>query len=208
MLIIGGSGAVLTGLFTCIGGKIGEKLITPVVPPAAPAVIQAPAVPGGSPQPSAATIPAPPPANATAPGAALAQCPAAAPVDAAGQRKMGDKFYDGDGVERNYQEAAKWYQSAVSQGDSDAMLALGGCYAAGKGVPLDYAAAARLFLQAATQGNSKAQLAVSLCCQAGKGMPRDDAEALRWLELAAAQNNPAAVKMLEQRKLQAPPPQP
>jgi uncharacterized protein len=54
------------------------------------------------------------------------------------QYLLGKLFSDGDGVEQNYKEAAKWFHRAAEQGDDEAEEALGNAYFSGRGVPQDY----------------------------------------------------------------------
>ena len=47
---------------------------------------------------------------------------------------LGNMYYSGDGVRRNYFEAIKWYRKAAEQGHAKAQNNLGVMYANGKGV--------------------------------------------------------------------------
>ena len=40
------------------------------------------------------------------------------------QNILGNMYFDGDGVERNYKESFKWYKMAADQGDDEAIQAL------------------------------------------------------------------------------------
>src|SRR5262249_36989748 len=42
--------------------------------------------------------------------------------------QTGMKYYNGNGVEKNYSEAAKWFRKAAEQNDPRAQLALAACY--------------------------------------------------------------------------------
>ena len=57
--------------------------------------------------------------------------------DAEAQYELGERYFNGDGVERDYVEAVKWFRKAADQGDSNAMRRLGDCYMEGKGVEKD-----------------------------------------------------------------------
>jgi hypothetical protein len=50
-------------------------------------------------------------------------------------------YYKGDGVARDYTEAARWARRAAEQGYSRAQADLAYMYEQGRGVPLDYVAA-------------------------------------------------------------------
>ncbi|MEA3487490.1 MAG: tetratricopeptide repeat protein [Thermodesulfobacteriota bacterium] len=51
---------------------------------------------------------------------------------------LGDKYYYGIGVPKDYKEAAKWYRKAAEQGNALAQCSLGFMYDKGEGVPHDY----------------------------------------------------------------------
>ena len=44
--------------------------------------------------------------------------------DADAQNKLGDMYYDGEGVARDYAEARRWYRKAAEQGFADAQYNL------------------------------------------------------------------------------------
>ncbi len=58
--------------------------------------------------------------------------------DAFAQASLGLMYYDGEGVPKDYQEAAKWWRKAAEQGLASAQNNLGNMYYYGKGVPKDY----------------------------------------------------------------------
>ena len=55
--------------------------------------------------------------------------------DAKAQYNLGVCYYNGYGVEKDYQEAVKWYHKAAEQGDAMAQFNLGLCYDYGNGIP-------------------------------------------------------------------------
>ena len=67
--------------------------------------------------------------------------------DAAAQSKLGDMYYQGEGLAQDYAEAARWYRRAAQQGSGlssqSAQYTLGLMYAEGKGVPQDDAKAVK-----------------------------------------------------------------
>lgn len=63
------------------------------------------------------------------------------------QLLLGDLYYDGDGVGRDYREAAKWYQKASDKGNMEARFALAECYELGTGKPQDLEKAISLYEQ-------------------------------------------------------------
>ena len=76
-------------------------------------------------------------------------------VDA--QAALGELYNRGIGINRNAQEAAKWYRLAAEQGHLDAQVTLGWMYNAGTGVPQDFMEAIKWFEMAAEQGHPGAQ---------------------------------------------------
>lgn len=47
---------------------------------------------------------------------------------------MGNSYYNGEGVEKNFVEAVKWYRLSAEQGNAEAQFCLGYCYYSGAGV--------------------------------------------------------------------------
>lgn len=66
---------------------------------------------------------------------------------------IGEMYYVGEGVARNYAEAAKWFRKSAGQGDADAQYNLGYMYETGKGVARNYAEAVRWYRKSAEQGD-------------------------------------------------------
>jgi len=102
------------------------------------------------------------------------------------QTDMGLFYHHGQGVQKNYTEAARWYHLAADQGFAKAQSNLGVLYGEGKGVPQDYVVAANWFRKAAEQGNASAQHNLGLMYGRGQGVPQDYSEAYVWEALASA----------------------
>ena len=83
--------------------------------------------------------------------------PRGAQMSAGEQYEMGNKYYGGTGVARDYSEAVKWYRMAAEQGDANAQYSLGLMYAKGQGVGTDEAEADMWFGLAASQGHEEAE---------------------------------------------------
>ncbi len=77
--------------------------------------------------------------------------------DAKAQYKIGFLYGRGDGVPKDYQEAAKWWGLAADQGHADAQFNLAIYYYKGWGVKEDHAESVRWYRMAADQGYAKAQ---------------------------------------------------
>jgi len=98
---------------------------------------------------------------------------------------LGFMYQKGEGIKKNFAEAAKWYRKAAELGCERAAHKLGHMYEIGEGVPLDIAEAAKWYRVAAEQGNASAQEDLGGMCARGAGVPRDYVEAYMWLDLAA-----------------------
>ena len=80
--------------------------------------------------------------------------------DAAGQYRTGLAYYKGKVVDRDYTQAAEWWQKAADHGNADAQNALGIAYFKAKGVGGDSAKAISYCTKAAEQGDSNAKLSL------------------------------------------------
>ena len=101
------------------------------------------------------------------------------------QFAVGEKYYKGNGVDKNYAEAVKWYRKAAEHGYAKAQCDLGTCYYEGHGVSKDYQEAVKWFRMAAGQGSEKAQHNLGLCYYMGTGLPQDYKEAVKWFRMSA-----------------------
>ncbi|MEC7786519.1 MAG: tetratricopeptide repeat protein [Nitrospinota bacterium] len=103
------------------------------------------------------------------------------------QYNLGVMYEKGIGVEKNLNQAKKWFQFAAEQGLAKAQYNLGLMYGKGKGVEKDYSQAIKWMTLAADQGNGKAQTNLGWMYETGKGVPRDTQKALSWYHLASDQ---------------------
>ena len=116
----------------------------------------------------------------------------------AAQRILGSMYATGEGVPKDFVEAARWYRKAAEQGDPAAQGILGSMYATGRGVPKTLTEAVGWYRKAAEQGNALAQGSLGLQYSKGEGVPKDFVLAYMWSNLAAAQDN-EQVKQLAQK---------
>jgi TIR domain/Sel1 repeat len=86
--------------------------------------------------------------------------PSPAPKDPELQYELGNRYFYGTGVDRDYTEALKWFRKAAAQGHAGAQTNLGVMYANGQGVDQDDAQAVQWYRRAALQGNAQAQKAL------------------------------------------------
>ena len=66
-------------------------------------------------------------------------------------------YVEGQGVDREYIEAVRWYSMAAAQGNASAQFKLGAMYFQGAGVQEDRLEALRLIRMSAESGYSEAQ---------------------------------------------------
>lgn len=107
--------------------------------------------------------------------------------DAEAQTTLGAAYEMGQGVPKDYAQAATWYRKAADQGYARAQNFLGYLYEAGRGVPQDYAEAAMWYRKAADQGNPRSEYVLGGMYHNGQGVPQNYGEAATWYRKAAEQ---------------------
>jgi TPR repeat protein len=112
--------------------------------------------------------------------------PQAESGDAAAQMKLGTLYYNGQGVNQDYAEAARLFRLAAEKGDPYAQSNLAYMCEVGEGVPQDYQEAAKWYLKAAEQGNVQAQFYAGRLYEKGQGIEQNDVIALSYYILASA----------------------
>lgn len=70
---------------------------------------------------------------------------------------LGELYFKGIHVQKNYTEAEKWFTRAAKQGNLKAQLNLGSMYSNGRGVKKDLKKAEKWYKEAARQGNEYAR---------------------------------------------------
>src|SRR4030067_374764 len=105
------------------------------------------------------------------------------------QYGLAERYRKGDGVQKNAEEADKWYRKAAGKGSADAQSTLGKMYRTGEGVPQDNAEAAKWYRKAADQGVADVQAELGLMYANGQGVTRDYVESVKWYRKAAEQGN-------------------
>jgi len=103
------------------------------------------------------------------------------------QFNLGQCYYKGNGVEKNYFEAASWFRKAAEQGYAPAQFMLGWMYENGEGLERDYTEAINWYTKAAQQQCAPAQINLAAMYSGGRGAGKDDLQAVTWLRKAAAQ---------------------
>ena len=118
------------------------------------------------------------------------------------QFDIGNKYYHGEGVAQDYNEAIKWYFLAADQGCAPAQNDLGLSYTKGHGVNQNDYTAMGWFRRAADQGNSEAQYNFGRMYANGQGVAQDYSEAIKWYRLAADQGHSQAITEIEELERQ------
>ena len=107
--------------------------------------------------------------------------------NAEAQLYIGYCYGNGDVVEENEEEAAKWFELAATQGLAEAQRMVGFCYMLGSGVQEDPAIAAAWFKKSAEQGDADAQYLLAVCYAWGDGVQKNLDKAEEWLRQAKEQ---------------------
>jgi TPR repeat protein len=107
------------------------------------------------------------------------------------QYELGERFHNGNGVQKDSTEAVKWWQKAAAQKFPQAELSLSIAYGSGEGVPKDKQAGVKLCRQAANSGLARAQEILGILYSSNDGgLPQDYAQAFHWFKSAAVQGWP------------------
>ena len=110
---------------------------------------------------------------------------------------LGNLYMDGNVVELDKEEAARWFRKAAELGNAAAQCRLATCYLNGDGLDKDVEEAAKWMLKSAEQGTlSDSQWAMGRFYQEGKGVEKDMRMALMWFERAAKKGNSFAKNSL------------
>ena len=108
--------------------------------------------------------------------------------DPVAQCNVGVMLYEGQGVSRDFSEAAKWYICSAEQGYHEAQNSLAAMYSEGVGLEKDLAQAHRWFRLSAEQGNPKAQCNLGGLIAGDYKNEEFNREAFGWV-LKAVQND-------------------
>lgn len=103
------------------------------------------------------------------------------------QNSIGNRYYNGQGVEQDYAQAVEWYKKAAEQGHADAQKNLGWMYRNGYGIKQDYVTAVDWYRKAAEQGHADAQNTLGFIYDYGYGVMQDHTKAFEWYRKAAEQ---------------------
>src|SRR3546814_21020556 len=99
-------------------------------------------------------------------------------------------YLQGQGVERDFEEAFFWAHKSAESGSAEGQNTLGVIYLQGWGVESDVYTAASLIRAAAEGGNAAAQHNLGKLCENGSGLSRYRSAPLKWFSLADEQGQP------------------
>jgi len=125
---------------------------------------------------------------------------AAAKGHASAQCRLGNIYYDGDWLQREWEppfekdvgKAVELWELAAAQGHTGAQACLGMMYFEGNGVPKDNEKAVELWQLATAQGHAVAQSSLGAMYYNGNGVSKDVEKAFELYELASAQDHAGA----------------
>lgn len=100
--------------------------------------------------------------------------------------EVGKRYERGRGVDKNYTEAANWYQKAASAGQTAAQGRLGILYFEGRGVSQNYKVALDLLSSAAKDNIPSAQFQLANMYELGAGVAENLELAISWYKKAFA----------------------
>jgi uncharacterized protein len=112
------------------------------------------------------------------------------------QTFLGDMYYDGKGVERDFVKAFTWYRRAAEKNYTLAQIKLGRMYDVGRGVLENDIEATKWFRRAAEKGDPVGQHHLGDMYRVGQGVKLDKREAVRWFQKAADQGSPESLLVL------------
>lgn len=116
--------------------------------------------------------------------------------DSRAQYNLACHYYSGDGVEKDYGQAAKWYQAALEGGNEAAAEALEECYGENGFYQEDEEAALKWYRNAAPAGDHRAQGALAVMLWDGFPEQYWDEDEEEWLT-DTRYNYPESLKWLE-----------
>ena len=106
--------------------------------------------------------------------------------DAKAQLRVGHMYHLGTGVEKDDEQAVRWYREAAAQGSATAKCDLGWMYEMGCGVKQDVRKAVELYKEVADTGNPRGLCDLAQMYLLGKGVEKDLAKAF-YLRMKAAE---------------------
>ncbi len=116
--------------------------------------------------------------------------------NAEAQYSLGVCYRCGDGVEKNLEEAIKWYKKAAEQGYAKAQYNLAVCYDSEYGVEKNVEEAVKWYRKSAEQGYARAQHNLGICYYNADGVIQNNVKALAWVCAACANGDNGTTKAM------------
>lgn len=111
-------------------------------------------------------------------------------------QELGDRYREGNGVEKSESQALHWYAVGAKLGDAVAQNNLATMLLNGIGCQADEEAAVPWYRASAEQGNAVAQFNLGLRYLHGSGVEPDDRAAFEWIAASAEQGYVDAIGQL------------
>jgi TPR repeat protein/serine/threonine protein kinase len=105
--------------------------------------------------------------------------------DSSAMVELGNRYYSGAGVTKDYAEAVEWYRKSADAGNVEAENNLGAFYQNGYAVAQDYNEALKWYRKAVDAGYAKSEDNLGYMYLKGYGVTQDYNEALKWYRKAA-----------------------
>lgn len=109
---------------------------------------------------------------------------------------LGNRYAQGNGVDKDAVQAVAWWRKAAQAGNAEAQYHLGKAFLEGDGVPRDDGKAAGWLEQAANNGDAEAQYLLGKMYHEGYRVVQDQTLARDWLSRAAAAGHVEATNLL------------
>lgn len=126
--------------------------------------------------------------------------------DTGAMRAIGNRYKNGDGVEKDFAQMEQWWQKAADAGNTTAQWDLGYFYLIGMYLKKDTDKALEYYGHAVDNGNADAAFELGLDYENGQFVERDLDAAGRWMERAEKLGHPkaaAALKKIDTKKRKA-----
>jgi TPR repeat protein len=109
---------------------------------------------------------------------------------------MGVAYQNGFGVEEDYAEAARWFETAAKNGHSAAQCSLGVMYTQGEGVEKDYAKARKWFEKGVAKNNLCSIKQMGFLYWSGHGVEENHERAFKLFKKAADRNDASGMRLV------------
>ncbi len=120
--------------------------------------------------------------------------------DARAQFYLGWLYWQGYGIEEDYENALYWYIKAAEQGHMEAQRSLGVMYSSERAKIQDHQKAIFWYTKAAEQGDNKAQYNLGFIYYTEHIVPKNDDKAFYWFKKSAEQGNHSARNVIAAEK--------